>query len=58
MDKYKERFGECFPLMLVSGMSEGQFIFLDRNFTWQIYEEIKECLKNDKPYEVDNDYDY
>ena len=47
MDKYKERFGECFPLMLVSGMSEGQ-----------IYEEIKECLKNDKPYEVDNDYDY
>ena len=47
MDKYKERFGECFPLMLVMGMSDDE-----------ICELIKECLKNDKPYEVDNDYDY
>ena len=47
MDKYKERFGECFPLMLVMGMSDDE-----------IRDLIKECLKNDKPYEVDSDYDY
>lgn len=47
MDKYRERFGECFPLMLVSGMSEGQ-----------IEDIVKDCLKKNKPYDVDREYDY
>ena len=47
LDKYKEKFGEYFPLMLTRGMSEGQ-----------ICEEIKECLRNNKPYEVGADSDY
>ena len=47
IDKYKEKFGECFPLMLTRGMSEED-----------IKEAIKECLKNNKPYEVDTDNDY
>lgn len=47
MDKYKEKFGECFPLMLTMGMNENQ-----------IKAAIEECLKNNKPYEVDNEYDY
>lgn len=47
LDKYKEKFGECFPLMLTMGMSEEQ-----------IKDAINECLKNNKPYEVDADSDY
>ena len=47
MDKYKERFGECFPLMLVMGMSDDK-----------ICELINECLKTNKPYEVNNECDY
>ena len=47
MEKYKEKFGECFPLMLTRGMS-------DEN----VKEAIEECLKNNKPYEVGTEYDY
>lgn len=47
MEKYEERFGECFPLMLTRGMSEKQ-----------IEELIKDCLKEDKPYEVGEKEDY
>lgn len=47
IDKYKDKFGECFPIMLTRGMSDEQ-----------IKDIIKECLKNNKPYEVDNEYDY
>lgn len=47
LDKYKEKFRECFPLMLTMGMSEVQ-----------ICEIIEECLRNNKPYEVDADSDY
>lgn len=47
MEKYKKKFGECFPLMLTMGMSDEQ-----------IENIIKECLKNNKPYEVDAYSDY
>lgn len=51
MDKllieYKDKFGECFPLMLVMGMSDDK-----------ICELIKECLETNKSYEVNNEYDY
>ena len=47
LDKYKEKFGECFPLMLTMGMNEKQ-----------IEDIIKDCLKNNKPYEVNADGDY
>lgn len=47
MEKYKKKFGECFPLMLTRGMSEAQ-----------IEAAINECLKNNKPYEVGTEYDY
>ena len=47
LDKYKEKFRECFPLMLVRGMSEKQII-----------ESIDDCIKNNKPYEVNADGDY
>ena len=47
MDKYKDKFGECFPLMLTRGMSDKQ-----------IMELVKKCLDDNKPYEVDNEYDY
>lgn len=47
MEKYKSKFGECFPLMLTMGMDEKQ-----------IKTAIEECLKNNKPYEVGTEYDY
>lgn len=47
MEKYEKKFGECFPLMLTRGMSEKQ-----------IEDIIKDCLKNNKPYEVDTEGDY
>lgn len=47
MEKYKKKFGECFPLMLTRGMSEKQ-----------IEDIIKQCLKKNKPYEVSTEYDY
>lgn len=47
MDQYKKKFGECFPLMLTKGMSDNQ-----------IEEAIKDCLKKNMPYEVEEDYDY
>ena len=47
MEKYKKKFGECFPLMLTRGMSEKQ-----------IDDIIKQCLKKNKPYEVGTEYDY
>ena len=47
MDKYKDKFGECFPLMLTRGMSDKQIMKL-----------VKKCLDDNKPYEVDNEYDY
>ena len=47
MEMYKKKFGECFPLMLTMGMSEKQ-----------IEEIIKECIKKNKPYEVDGENDY
>ena len=47
MDKYKDKFGECFPLMLTRGMSDEERM-----------EEIKNCIKNNKPYSIDNEYDY
>lgn len=47
LDEYKEKFGECFPLMLTRGMSEDDII-----------EIVKSCLKNNKPYEVDEERDY
>lgn len=47
LDKYKEKFGECFPLMLTMGMSEEQ-----------IKDAVKECIQKNKPYEVDADGDY
>lgn len=47
LDRYKKKFGECFPLMLTKGMSDEE-----------IETEIKDCLKKNKPYEVDSEYDY
>ena len=47
LDKYKEKFRECFPLMLTMGKDEKQ-----------IEDIIKDCLKKNKPYEVDSDGDY
>ena len=47
MDKYKEKFGECFPLMLTKGMGEKE-----------IEDIIKICIENDHPYEVDAEGDY
>lgn len=47
LDKYKDKFGECFPLMLTRGMSEED-----------IKDAINECLDKGKPYEVDDKYDY
>ena len=47
MEKYKDKFGECFPLMLTMGMNEKQ-----------IEDIIKDCLKKNKPYEVNADGDY
>ena len=47
MEKYKEKFGECFPLMLTMGMSEKEIKGI-----------IEMCLGNEKPYEIDTDGDY
>ena len=47
LNKYKEKFGECFPLMLTRGMDDEQVIAA-----------IKECMKKHKPYEVDIENDY
>lgn len=47
MDKYKKKFGECFPLMLTKGMSDNQ-----------IKEIIEDCIKSNKPYEVNAEKDY
>lgn len=47
LDEYKEKFGECFPLMLTMGMSEER-----------IKDTVKECIKKNKPYEVDEYGDY
>lgn len=47
MDKYKDKFGECFPLMLTSGMSDEE-----------IKDIIKVCIENDYPYEVGEESDY
>ena len=47
MEKYRKKFDECFPLMLTRGMSDEQ-----------IEDAIEECLKKNKPYEVDNENDY
>ena len=47
LERYKDKFGECFPLMLTMGMSEKQ-----------IDEIIKDCLKKNKPYEVGKEEDY
>lgn len=47
MDKYKEKFGECFPLMLIKGMGEKE-----------IENIIKICIENVHPYDVDAEGDY
>ena len=47
LDKYEEKFGECFPLMLTMGMSEEEIKYI-----------IKVCLDNDYPYFVESDADY
>ena len=47
MDKYKEMFGERFPLMLTKGMGEKE-----------IEDIIKICIENAHPYEVDAEGDY
>lgn len=47
MDKYKEMFDECFPLMLTKGMGEKE-----------IEDIIMICIENDHPYEVDVEGDY
>ena len=46
LDKYKEHFGECFPLMLCMGMDEED-----------ILQVIQKCLGDDKPYDPDIDPD-
>ena len=45
--KYKEKFGECFPLMLTKGMGDKK-----------IEDIIKNCIENNSPYEVDEEGDY
>lgn len=47
LDKYKEKFGECFPLMLTRGMPEEQ-----------VKEIVKDCIEKNKMYEVDEESDY
>ncbi len=47
LDKYKKKFGECFPLMLTMGMSEEE-----------IKDIINVCLENGNPYSVDSESDY
>ena len=47
LEKYKNTFGECFPLMLTKGMSDDYIVAI-----------INECLKKHKPYETDSENDY
>lgn len=47
LDEYKEKFGECFPLMLTRGMEEKE-----------IEEIAKKCIADNKPYEVKAENDY
>lgn len=44
LEKYLEKFGEQFPLMLCMGMSEEAIMKL-----------IQECIDAGKPYELDDD---
>lgn len=47
LKEYEDAFSECFPLMLMRGMSEED-----------VKVAIKKCLKDGKPYEVDAEGDY
>lgn len=49
LEKYRARFGECFPLMLCMGMSDEE-----------INQIIQQCLDKDTMYEpdIDSDMDY
>lgn len=47
LDKYKDKFGECFPLMLTRGMSEED-----------IKDIIEACIENEYPYTADAENDY
>lgn len=47
MERYKNMFGESFPLMLTRGMNDDQIIDI-----------IKSCLSKKEPYEVSDENDY
>lgn len=46
LNEYAKKFGENFPIFMVRGMSEDKVV-----------KTIDECIKNNKPYEVETDDD-
>ena len=47
LEQYEKKFGECFPLMLTMGMSDEE-----------IAEIAKDCIENNRPYDVSENGDY